>query len=216
MGLRAVLWDLDGTLVDSRSYHWQSWRDVLEREAVAITEADFDASFGRRNAEILGSWLGPDADPDRIRRVGEAKEEHYRGLVREGGIAVLPGVGPWVRRLHGDGWRQAIASSAPRLNVEAIRELLAFGEVIEAVVGAEDVCSGKPDPEVFLTAADRLAVRPARCVVVEDSAAGIEAARRAGMRSIGVGGAETADADIAVPSLNALPGGAFEKLIGQR
>ncbi len=210
---RAVLWDLDGTLVDSTEYHWRSWQRPLADEGVHITKADFLASFGQRNDTILRGWLGEDADPARIRRVGDAKEASYREIIGAEGIAPLPGAAEWVRRLHRAGWRQAIASSAPRLNVEVVRRALGFEGVIETFVAAEDVHAGKPDPEVFLTAAARLQVLPARCVVVEDAAAGIEAARRAGMRCVGVGGSAVAGADLTVGSLADLPPEAFERLV---
>lgn len=208
---RAVLWDLDGTLVDSTEYHWRSWQEPLAREGVRITRADFLASFGQRNDAILRGWLGPDADPARSRRVGDAKEASYREIIAAEGIAPLPGATQWVRRLHRDGWLQAIASSAPGLNVEVVRRALGFEHLIETFVAAEDVQRGKPDPEVFLTAAARLRVPPARCVVVEDAAAGIEAARRAGMRCIGVG--DVAAADIRVRSLAELPPATFDDLV---
>ncbi len=208
---RAVLWDLDGTLVDSTEYHWRSWQQPLAAEGVRITKADFLASFGQRNDAILRGWLGPDADPARMRRVGDAKEASYREIIAAEGISPLPGAAEWVRRLHEAGWLQAIASSAPRLNVEVVRRALGFEGVIETFVAAEDVQRGKPDPEVFLTAAARLGVSPARCVVVEDAAAGIEAARRAGMRCIGVG--DVAGADVHVGSLADLPRRTFEDLI---
>lgn len=211
----AVLWDLDGTLVDSRSYHWRAWRATMEAESIPITEADFERTFGQRNDEILGGWLGPDAGPERIRRVGDAKEERYRELLAEGGIEPLPGAAEWIGWLHTAGWRQAIASSAPRLNVEAVRRALDFAHVVDAVVSAEDVSEGKPHPEVFLTAAARLGVAPGRCVVVEDAPAGIEAARRAGMRSIGVGGGALA-ADVAVASLDRLDRDVFDRLVADR
>lgn len=210
---RAVLWDLDGTLADSSAFHWRSWQAVMAQEGVRITEADFRATFGQRNEEILRLWLGPDADGERIRRVGDAKEVAYRGFVKDEGIAPLPGAAAWVRALHAGGWRQAIASSAPRLNVEVMQTALAFGGLIETLVGAEDVHAGKPDPEVFLVAAARLGVPPGRCVVVEDAAAGIEAARRAGMKSIGVGGGAVDAADRVVSSLADLPPDAFEELV---
>ncbi len=210
---RAVLWDLDGTLVDSTEYHWRSWQQPLADEGVHITRADFLASFGQRNDAILRGWLGADAEPARIRRVGEAKEASYREMIGLEGIAPLPGAAEWVRRLHGAGWLQAIASSAPRLNVEVVRRALGFDDVIETFVAAEDVHAGKPDPEVFLTAAARLRVPPARCVVVEDAAAGIEAARRGGMRCIGVGTPAVRGADVYVASLADLPPNAFEDLV---
>ena len=210
---RAVLWDLDGTLADSSEYHWRSWQEVMGPEGVTITRADFFATFGQRNEEILRGWLGASADAARIQRVGDAKEVAYRSYVAAEGISPLPGAAEWVRSLHAAGWRQAIASSAPRLNVEVMHEALAFQGLIETLVSAEDVRAGKPDPEVFLVAASRLGVTPERCVVVEDAEAGIEAASRAGMRSVGVGTGNVGAADLVVASLVHLPPRAFEKLL---
>lgn len=210
-----MLWDLDGTLIDSRAYHWRSWAEVMRGEGVVLTEPEFEKSFGQRNDTILAAWLGADAAPERVRRIGDAKEARYRGLVETEGIAALPGAADWVRSLHAAGWRQAIASSAPRLNVRVVERALAFAGLIEAVVGAEDVRAGKPDPEVFLTAARRLGVAPHRCVVVEDAAAGVEAARRAGMRSIGVGGTALSAADVVVASLVDLERDIFDALVGR-
>ena len=185
---RAVLWDLDGTLVDSTEYHWRSWQQPLAGVGVQVTRADFLASYGERNDTILTRWLGPRAEPRLIQRIADAKEESYREILKAEGLSPLPGAAEWVRRLHDAGWLQAIASSAPRLNVEVVRRALGLEQLIETYVSADDVRVGKPDPEVFLTAAAKLGVPPARCIVVEDAPAGVEAARRAGMRSIGVGG----------------------------
>ena len=210
---RAVLWDLDGTLADSREYHWRAWRDVLATAGVTITERQFLSSFGQRNDAILGAWLGADADAALIRRLGEAKEERFRTLVSEHGLVPLPGAVPWVERLARQEWRQAIASSAPRANVEVMVRALGVESLMAALVSAEDVQRGKPHPEVFLVTAARLGVEPARSVVVEDAAAGIEAARRAGMRSIGVGDDALRSADIHVASLAELPGDSFDRLV---
>jgi beta-phosphoglucomutase len=127
-------------------------------------------------------------------------------------LAPLPGAREWVERLAAAGWLQAIASSAPRANVEAVVRALGIGRWLGALVAAEDVHQGKPDPEVFLVGAVRLGVEPARAVVVEDAAAGIAAARRAGMPSVGVGrGCEAAD--VTVFSLADLPPGTFDRLV---
>jgi len=209
----AVLWDLDGTLVDSADYHWRSWRDTAAREGIDLTYEQFLRSFGQKNDRILRGWLGDETPVERIQRVGEAKEAEYRRLAREGGLTALPGAADWVERLHRDGWRQAIASSAPRANVGVMLRVLGFDRLFDAIVSAEDVAAGKPDPEVFLTAASRLDVPPARCVVVEDAAAGIEAARRAGMRSIGVSRTERLSADVFAASLADLPEDAFDRLV---
>jgi len=212
----AVLWDLDGTLADSRDYHWQAWLRVMADEDVTLTRPQFLATFGQRNDAILATLLGEDVDPDRIRRIGDAKEAIYRELVREGGIEPLPGAADWVIRLHESGWRQAIASSAPRLNVEVMHAALGFDGRIDTLVAAEDVQRGKPDPEVFRVAAARVGVEPARCVVVEDAAAGVEAARRAGMRSVGVGDGAVGAADVVSRSLADLPPETFERLLANR
>src|SRR5438132_9487039 len=120
---RAVLWDMDGTLIDSEEFHWISWRDTLANEGIAITHEQFLSSFGQRNDSILPRWLGTAATPERIERIANAKEELYRQLLRRDGISPLPGVAHWVHRRHKEGWLQAIASAAPRANIEAVREL---------------------------------------------------------------------------------------------
>lgn len=210
---RAALWDVDGTLIDSREYHWLSWRGALAGEGFKVTPEQFADSFGRRNDEILRGYF-PAYSSDDITRVGEAKEVAYRRLVREQGIGLLPGVRRWLDRLHEQGWRQAVASSAPRANLEVIVEALGLDGYFAAVAAAEDVTEGKPDPQVFLVAAAKLGVEPPDCVVVEDAPAGTEAARRAGMRCVGVLSSHgELTADIVVRTLEELPDTAFEDLL---
>ena len=210
---RAVLWDLDGTLVDSAEFHWLSWRDTMAAEGVSLTYQQFLDTFGQKNDRILPGWLGSGADAARIRRVGDAKEAEYRRLAGVHGLNPLPGAAPWVRRLHAQGWQQAIASSAPGENVGVMLRALALDGMFEAIVSAEDVTRGKPDPQVFLAAAERLGVPRDRCIVVEDAAVGVQAARSAGMRCIGVSRAVVLDADVAVSSLLELPSDAFDRLV---
>jgi HAD superfamily hydrolase (TIGR01509 family) len=211
---RAVLWDLDGTLVDSEEFHWRAWVETMDAEGVPLTREQFLATFGQRNDSFVPEWLGAGATPERVRRVGEDKEARYRRMVLAHGLTPLPGAAEWVERLAGEGWAQAIASSAPRANVEAMLDALGFRRFFQAALAAEDVRAGKPDPQVFLAAASRVGAPPARCVVVEDAAAGIEAARRAGMRSIGVGrGSASLAADIVTASLRNLPHGVFDALL---
>jgi HAD superfamily hydrolase (TIGR01509 family) len=210
---RAVLWDLDGTLIDSEQYHWLAWRDTMAAEGVALTHDQFLETFGLRNDAIIPQWI-PGASTERVQRIANAKEQLYRRLVREGGLEPLPGAAEWTQRLADEGWRQAIASSAPRENIEAVLAVIGLGSDFQAVVSAEDVTLGKPDPQVFLTAAARLGSPPAQSIVVEDAAAGIEAARRAGMRSIGVSRkGPPLPADLAVASLADLPPDAFSRLL---
>jgi beta-phosphoglucomutase len=211
--LRAVLWDLDGTLADSREFHWQSWRETMAAAGVNVTPEQFSQSFGQRNDAIIPAWMGDRATPEAVRELGDRKEARYRELIARDGIQPLPGARDWVQRLHDAGWRQAIASSAPRANVELMARVLGLSEFMDALVGAEDVRHGKPHPEVFLTAAAALGVPPGQSIVVEDAAAGVEAAHRGGMRCIGVGGSGTDKADIRVRSLDELPVDTFENLL---
>jgi beta-phosphoglucomutase len=186
----------------------------MANEGIAITREQFLASFGQRNDSIIPRWLGAASTPERIERIANAKEELYRHLVRRDGISPLPGVASWLHRLHSQGWFQAIASSAPRANVEAVLEALAAAHFFQGIVSAEDVHRGKPDPEVYLTAAARIGASPDRCIVVEDAVSGIEGARNAGMRSIGVSrDGKHLPANVVVRSLDLLDSEAFETLL---
>jgi len=211
--MKGVLWDLDGTLVDSEEFHWLSWRDIMRAEGMELSYPQFLASFGQRNDRILTAWLGPEVDRVRMQRIGDDKEAEYRRLVETHGLQPLPGAREWLVKLRQAGWKQSIASSAPRLNAETMLRVLELTDYLDAIVAAEDVTMGKPDPQVFLTAAAKLGLSPARCVVVEDAAAGIEGARRGGMKSIGVTKNGTLDADVFVRSLADLPDDAFDRLL---
>ena len=205
---------MDGTLIDSEEFHWIAWHNTLTKEGVTITREQFLASFGQRNDSIIPQWLGAGATPERIERIGNAKEDLYRQLIRRNGIAALPGVKRWLSRLQNGGWLQAIASAAPRANIEAVLDSLSATNIFQVVVSAEDVSRGKPDPEVYLLAASRLGTPPEHCIVVEDAAAGIEGARRAKMRSIGVSrNHKLLAADVFVQSLEELNPQAFEALV---
>jgi len=211
---RAVLWDMDGTLLDSAEYHWLAWREVLAAEGFELTHERFAESFGRRNDATLRAYFGEGFPLSEVERIGAIKEARYREMVRSQGVELLPGVARWLLRLKADGWRQALASSASALNVEAILGGLGIVDLFDAIVSAEDVQTGKPDPEVFLVAAQRVSASPTRCVVIEDSPAGIQAARLAGMRTIGVLSSQTSlQADVVVRTLDELPDDAFDRLI---
>ena len=214
---RAVLWDMDGTLIDSEEFHWISWRDTMAKEGIPITREQFLSSFGQRNDSIIPRWLGAASTSEWVERISNAKEEQYRDLIRKHGMSPLPGVSDWVRRLHEEGWLQAIASAAPRPNIEVVVESLKAAHYFRAIVSAEDVQKGKPDPEVYLLAASRVGVSPDRSIVVEDAVAGVEAARNAGMRSIGVSrNGKHLPADVVVRSLDLLNTDAFEILLRNR
>ena len=207
---RAVIWDLDGTLIDSSHLHWDAWQKVMEAENITLTYERYVADFGKRNDEILRGRLGADLPDEFIARVSLAKEEVYRDLIKTKGLALLPGARYWLERLKAEGWLQALGTSAPRGNIDAAFAELGIGEYFDAAISSEEVRAGKPEPDVFLAAASKMGVAPRDCVVIEDAPAGIEAARRAGMKSIGVLTTHRElKADLVAPGLDQLPSDFF-------
>ena len=209
---RAAIWDVDGTLVDTAEIHFAAWEAFAAAHGFPFTRADFAATFGKRNPEIVRQLFAPTADDARCADWGEEKERLYRAATDRAGVALLPGVGALVDGLAVAGWLQGLGSSAPRANLDLILKHTGTAARFTAVVSGDDVSRGKPDPEVFLKAAALLGVPPARCVVFEDAPSGVEAAKAAGMACVGVtfvghhpaGRLEAAGADVVVPSLEAV------------
>jgi beta-phosphoglucomutase len=182
----AAIWDVDGTLVDTAELHFRAWVELASAIKKPFSRADFAATFGRRNPEIIRRLFEPDADDRTVTALGERKEEIYRAAAAREGVALLPGVRDLLDGIKGLGWPQAVGSSAPRANLEMILAATATAADFAAVVAAEDTTRGKPDPQVFQVAAARLDVPPESCVVFEDAVAGVEAAKAAGMRCVAV------------------------------
>lgn len=203
---KAVIWDLDGTLIDSAAYHWEAWQFVMAAENFSLSYDDYVADFGKRNAEILRGRLGENLPDDTIHRISLAKEEKYRELVRTRGLELLPGAAFWLEQLKSESLLQALGTSAPRGNIDAVFAALDVERFFDAVMSSEEVERGKPFPDVFLAAAQKLKLAPAHCIVVEDAPAGIEAARSAGMFAVGVRTTHPdLEADLVVDSLDLLP-----------
>jgi len=202
-----VIFDMDGVLVDSADAHWRSWRQLAEELGASdISRAAFQASFGRRSAEIVRGWFAV-TDAGELSRLDARKEELYRTIIREC-VPAMPGAVKLIEALHAAGALLAVGSSGPRENVVLICEAMGVSRYFSVMVTGEEVHRGKPDPEVFLAAAHRLGLAPEHCVVVEDAPAGVEAARRAGMRAVGLSGLQPAEAlsaaDLVVDRLDRL------------
>ena len=180
-----VLFDWDGVVIDSSSQHERSWELLASERGLPLPEGHFKAGFGKKNEVIIPS-LGWEDDPALIRLLANRKEELYRELVAAEGIIILPGARELLEALKRDGIPRAVGSSTPRENLVALFALTGLDEFFDAVICGSDVSHGKPDPEVFLSGASALGLKPARCVVIEDAFAGIEAAQRAGMKVVGV------------------------------
>lgn len=181
----ALIFDLDGVIVDSAEAHRDSWKQLMRELGRDLVDSVFWQTFGLRNDAILPLLLGTDLAPEDIRRLAERKEAIFRTIAR-GRLRALPGAQACVRGVRAVQCRTAVASSAPRANIEMILDELALADQFDAVVSGDDVARGKPDPEILLRAAAALSVPPRRCVVVEDAEGGIAAARRAGMKAVAV------------------------------
>jgi beta-phosphoglucomutase family hydrolase len=181
----AAIWDVDGTLVDTAELHFAAWERMSREMGRPFTRADFAATFGRRNPEIIRFLFRREFTGAEVLEIGERKENYYRAAA-EAGVQLLPGVRELLDGLHARGVRQAVGSSAPRGNLDLILRITGSRQYFDAIVGMEDTHRGKPDPEVFLVAARKLGARPERCVVFEDAVAGVEAAKAGGMKCVAV------------------------------
>ncbi len=216
----AVLWDVDGTLVDTAELHFQAWCVLAREIGEPFTRADFARTFGWRNPEIIPLLFGGNHSPADVARLGDRKEDLYRDEAKKG-VALLPGVGALLAAVAEAGGKQAVGSSAPRKNLDLILDMTRTAAFFGAVVAMEDVQRGKPDPQVFLLAAERLGVPPERCIVMEDAPVGVQAAKAAGMKAVGVTfvGHHPAEklrgagADLIVPSWQGVAAGAIRALL---
>ena len=217
-----VIWDVDGTLVDTAELHFRAWSRLAAEIGRPFTRAEFAATFGMRNPEIIRRLFFPDADDRRCRVLGERKEDLYRASVREEGVQLLPGAGRLLAAFAAAGWPQAVGSSAPPGNLDLLLGVTDTRRYFAVVVTGDDVTRGKPHPEVFLTAAAKLGADPRRCVVFEDAVAGVEAAKAGGMRCVAVTFVghhpaeklRAAGADLVVGSLDEASVGPVAALVG--
>ena len=192
-GEYAVIWDVDGVLIDSGEQHRRAWEQLAREEGLPYSDAAFWATFGMRNADIFPRMFGVSGPPERLVALGDRKEAIYRALLAED-AAPLPGAKELLAALHAAGYRQALGSSAPPANLEAIISLLGLASFLDAIVSGEQVARGKPAPDIFLAAAERLGIPPAHCLVIEDAPAGVAAAHAGGMRCLAVRRAGQPDA----------------------
>ena len=212
-----VIFDVDGVLIDSYHHHLQSWLQLAQEHAIEFGESDFVATFGQTSRDTLRRYWPDDLDDETIAILDDRKEALFRELVAQR-CPVMPGATALIDSLASDGFRLAAGSSGPPENVDlALRHVDPRGHVRARVTGL-DVTRGKPDPQVFTLAAERVSSLPEWCIVIEDAPPGVAAARAAGMRCVGLtstGRSESdlADADQVVTRLTDLTPGSLRKLI---
>lgn len=180
----AAIFDMDGVLIDSYHAHYRSWLSMARAAGLSFTEAEFADTFGRTSREIIELlWGNGRLSEQQIAALDDQKEAAFRELIGAD-FPAMPGVHKLLGDLHQSGFALAVGSSGPPENVDLVLDRLGTRGLFGAVVNGMDVTRGKPDPQVFMIAAARLAVSPDRCVVVEDAPAGIAAAQAAGMAGV--------------------------------
>lgn len=174
-----VIFDVDGTMVDNKDYHERAWFELCKRHGLELTAEDYRTRIhARTNDKIIPDIFGADISINAADSIAIEKETIYRDLYRPH-VKPLPGLIQFLNELKDRGIPCAAASNSPAGNVNLVLDELGIRHYFASVITADDVSHGKPDPEIFLTSAERLGLPPQRCIVFEDSAPGFEAARRA-------------------------------------
>lgn len=181
-----AIFDWDGVIIDSGKLHARSWQLLAAEVGQEIAPDSFIRGFGMKSARIVQEIHRWAEEPADVARLANRKESLYRDLVGQGEIVALPGVTEWLHALQEAGIPCAIASSTARENINAALRRIELENAFLEIISAEDVVHGKPNPEVFEKAAERLGLSPARSVVFEDAHVGIEAAHAAGMKVVAV------------------------------
>ena len=182
---KAMLWDLDGTIVDSAFYHKQAWRDTFRGRGIDFTDDIYNFTLGRRNDEIIYRYIRPDVSREELNAIAAQKERTFRRYIKNN-IRPFPFAIEMIKLLAASEFQLAVVSSATIENIRLITETLCIKSYFNLFVTGKDVVHGKPDPEGFLMAAKKLGVQPQNCIVVEDATTGVRAAKKAGMYCIAV------------------------------
>lgn len=183
---RAAIFDLNGVVVNDIPFHKQAWFELCESHGVPLSEELFNVKInGRTNREIFEFLYHRPLTDDEVRRFSDEKEERYREIFGPH-RKTLPGLREFLAELKENGIPTAVATSSPPVNVPFIMEHLNLYPSFDVVLDASDVARGKPDPEMYLTAASRLGIEPKDCIVFEDAFLGVKSALAAGMKVVGV------------------------------
>ena len=215
--IRGLLFDLDGVLVNTNPLHCQAWKELAQELGIPFTTEDYEAFLGISRAQCLELLLQKGSrsfSPQEKVRLCDRKNDRYRELI--GGLtpaALLPGVPEFLRAARAEGYRIGLGSVSK--NAGFLLQRLEIGPLFDAVIDGTQIVKGKPDPEVFLKGARALNLLPEQCVVFEDSAAGIEAAHRGGMKAVGIGTPQRLpEAELTVPGFAGLtPAELLSKLV---
>ncbi len=203
MKLEAVIWDMDGVLLDSGPSHFKAWRSTLEKHKIKVYEERLRRTFGMTKQQIIQIIVDQPISKELTDRISREKDILFQNIIKDQAI-FLPGVKKWMEAFRQNGVHQALASSGSPGNINVVLTALAVETYFDEVISGDDLPS-KPDPLILLKAADRLGVIPLNCLVIEDAVSGVQAAKAAGMKCIAVTttnhAEKLADADVVLDNL---------------
>jgi HAD superfamily hydrolase (TIGR01509 family) len=212
----AVLFDMDGVIVDSNLYHKLAFEAFLKRHNVSLTDEELKTQvYGRTNAEIMRFIFKDNFSIERGEVWADEKEAIFRELYEE--VSPVKGLVPFLQTLKANGVKTAVGTSAPKLNLDFILDKINVRQYFDALLHSADVQFGKPNPEIYLKAASRLNTAPSNCIVIEDSLPGVKAGLDAGMKVIGITTTHTieelANAHMVIDDFDGLTTPALQKLL---
>ncbi len=207
----AMIFDMDGVLVDSNPFHLRKWIDVFQAHGIPFDEQELPKIImGPSNDWIFRHFLGEDLTREQLAEFGEELEINFRREIAPHARA-FPGVLRFIEECHAQGIAMAVASAGIAKNVNFLIAALGLGKYFRVVLTADDITYAKPEPEIYLKTADKLGISPSACAVFEDSFVGIKAAKRAGMKCVAIASTFSAEdlrretqADLIVPSFEAV------------
>lgn len=182
---KAILWDMDGVIADSNSFHFAAWQETFAKRGIKFTKEDFSKLFGTRNDFIIRSVMGEKLSEIDVKIMVQEKEENFRRKAR-GNIKPFPGVVRLLNVIKGGNFKLGLVSSAPKENIDLLISELKLEGLFDCTVFGQEVSESKPSPQIYLLAAEKLGVAPNDCTVIEDSSLGVRAAKTAGMRCLAV------------------------------
>jgi len=216
---RAAIFDLDGVLVNTGPFHLRSWYDLAEKEGFEMSDELFYSTFGMQNYQIIPQLANRPLSRADIDRLSDWKEARYRELIK-GRLVLLPGVKQLLQDLKRSGFRLAVGSSTPRVNLDFMLNETSSHDYFDALVSGEEVQNGKPAPDTFLKAAQKLHLPPSRCAAIEDAVQGIHAAKAANMKVIAITTTrprkDLHQADLIIDSMTELTAESFSSLLGDQ
>jgi beta-phosphoglucomutase len=201
---KTILWDMDGVIADSYSFHFAAWQETFAKGGVKFTKEKFTKLFGTRNDFIIGSIMGRELSERNVKIMVQEKEEIFRRKVA-GNIKPFPGAVRLLNAIKKGNFKLGLVSSAPKENIDLVLRELNLEGIFDCVVFGQEVSESKPSPQIYLLAAKKLEVTPNDCMVIEDSPLGVKAAKTAGMKCLAIANThprqEFVEADKVVDSL---------------